>query len=91
MGLVREDADRSGARVLWCLRRRASDVRCIAFLDTTPVEVCVLQDRDLVLIERFPGGRAALDWAHEYEARLRAHGWRDSPPARDPIPGPGVH
>ena len=37
-----------GARVLWCLRRRASDVRCVVFVGPSVVEVRVLQERDLV-------------------------------------------
>jgi hypothetical protein len=44
-----------------------------------PVEVQVLQDRDLVLKERFAEESAAIEWAHEYGERLRKQGWRDSP------------
>jgi hypothetical protein len=79
MGHVSDDAERPGARVLWCLRRHAADVRCVVLLEATPVEVQVLQDHELVLTERFPGDRAALEWAHAYETRLREHGWHDSP------------
>ena len=43
-----------GARVLWCLRRRASDVRCVLYATGVPVEVHIVQDRDLVLKEIFP-------------------------------------
>ena len=42
-----------GARVLWCLRRRKSDVRCVIYPGATPVEVQVVQDTDLVLTEVF--------------------------------------
>jgi hypothetical protein len=68
-----------GARVLWSLRRRTADVRCVLMSGTNPIEVRVLQDRDLVIKEMFMDERAALNWAEEYSARLRQHGWRDSP------------
>ena len=68
-----------GARVLWCLRRRTSDVRCVLFTGVNPIEVQVLQDRDLVIKELFMDERGALSWAEEYSARLRQHGWRDRP------------
>jgi hypothetical protein len=68
-----------GARVLWCLRRSAGDVRCVAFLAVRPVEVHVLQDRDRVMREVFATVEAALDWAEEYAARLKSHGWRECP------------
>ena len=73
-----------GAHVLWCLRRRASDVRCVAFVGPTVVEVHVLQERDLVLKELFPTESAALGWADEYRERLKLQGWRDSPDQRSP-------
>ena len=68
-----------GARVLWCLRRRSSDVRCVAFFDDGPIEVRVLQGDDLVITERFLEPAAALDWAEQYGAQLRAHGWSENP------------
>ena len=68
-----------GARVLWCLRRRKTDVRCILYPSTSPVEIRVLQDRDVVLRESFANETGALDWATEYASRLKEHGWRDSP------------
>jgi hypothetical protein len=68
-----------GARVLWCLRRRRYDVRCVLISGTNPLEVQVLQDRDLVIKEVFFDERDALGWAAEYNARLKEHGWRDSP------------
>jgi hypothetical protein len=68
-----------GARVLWCLRRRTSDVRCVLYAAVLPVEVQILQDRDVVLKERFAQETAAVEWAREYGSRLRQQGWRDSP------------
>jgi hypothetical protein len=73
-----------GARVLWCLRRRATDVRCVLYSPVLPIEVHVLQDRELVIKEVFMEERSALAWAAAYEARLKQHGWRDSPEARSP-------
>jgi hypothetical protein len=73
-----------GARVLWCLRRRAADVRCVLFVGPTAVEVQVLQERDLVLKELFPTESAAVGWADEYRARLKQQGWDDSPERRSP-------
>lgn len=70
-----------GARVLWCLRRRKSDVRCVIFPQTTPVEVQVLQDRDLVITELFQEEWIAMNWARVYAERLRQQGWNDSPSA----------
>jgi len=68
-----------GARVLWCLRRRASDVRCVVYAGAGAVEVHVLQERDLVLKELFPNESSAVLWAAEYRARLEQQGWHDSP------------
>jgi hypothetical protein len=68
-----------GARVLWCLRRRTSDVRCVLYTNTTPVEIQVMQDRDVVLIERFAEEWLALNWARVYGDRLKSRGWEDSP------------
>jgi hypothetical protein len=44
-----------------------------------PIEVHVLQDRDLVIKEIFVEEWAALGWANAYGDRLKQHGWRDSP------------
>ena len=66
-----------GGRVLWCLRRKVTDVRCVVFPSTRPVEVRVLQDRDLVLTEAFLDEDTAMDWAREYADRLRHQGWQD--------------
>lgn len=68
-----------GARVLWCLRRRKSDVRCVLYASTMPVEVHVVQDRDVVLTEVFQEEWIALNWARAYSDRLRQQGWYDSP------------
>jgi hypothetical protein len=70
-----------GARVLWCLRRRATDVRCVLNTAGPPVEVCVVQDRDVVLTELFPEEWLAENWAKAYADRLREQGWHDSPAA----------
>lgn len=66
-----------GARVLWCLRRRTSDVRCVLFATARPIEVHVLQDLDVVIREVFAEECVALKWADAYGGRLRAQGWRD--------------
>jgi len=68
-----------GARILWCLRRRKSDVRCLIFPATMPVEVRILQDRDVVLTESFQEEWLALSWARVYGDHLKAQGWHDSP------------
>jgi hypothetical protein len=70
-----------GARMLWCLRRRTTDVRCILYPNEMPVEVQVLQDRDVVLTELFQEEWLALNWARAYGERLKLQGWRDSPAA----------
>jgi hypothetical protein len=69
------------ARTLWCLRRRATDVRCILYASGMPVEVQVLQDRDVVLTEVFQEEWLALNWARAYCERLKLQGWHDSPAA----------
>jgi len=68
-----------GARMLWCLRRRTTDVRCIMYPNGMPVEVQVVQDRDIVLTELFQEEWLALNWAQAYCARLKQQGWQDSP------------
>jgi hypothetical protein len=68
-----------GARVVWCLRRRSTDVRCVIYPQQMPVEVHVLHDRDIVVNEMFQEEWMALNWAHAYGERLRAQGWQDSP------------
>jgi hypothetical protein len=68
-----------GERVLWCLRRRKSDVRCVIYTRALPVEIRVLQDLDLVLTECFAEEWLALNWARVYAERLKQQGWHDSP------------
>ena len=68
-----------GARVVWCLRRRKSDVRCVIYPKAMPVEVQVVQDRDVVLTERFQEEWLAENWARVYGDRLKQQGWYDSP------------
>ena len=67
-----------GARVLWCLRRRASDVRCVIYPNGMPVEVQVVQDRDVVLTELFQEEGLALNWSRAYLERLKERGWQES-------------
>ncbi len=83
-----------GARLLWCLRRRASDVRCILYPGGLPVEVRVVQDLDVVLTELFQDEWLALNWARAYANRLREQGWHDAPesgesPSQDDGEGAG--
>ena len=47
--------------------------------DGMPVEVRVLQDRDVVLTEMFPEERLALRWAQVFGDRLKQQGWHDTP------------
>src|SRR5262249_42587277 len=68
-----------GARLLWCLRRRRADVRCVIYPGSLPVEVQVLQDRDVVLTELFQEEWLAIKWAHAYGDRLKEQGWNESP------------
>jgi len=76
---VSDYAADQGGRVVWCLRRRATDVRCLVFGQGTPVEARVMHDRDVVLTEVFQEEWMALDWARIYGDRLRAQGWLDVP------------
>jgi hypothetical protein len=80
---VSDFAVQPGVRVLWRLRRRATDVRCL-LRGQLPVEVQVLHDRDLVVTQIFQEEWMALDWARAYGERLRAQGWRD---VRDTVEG----
>lgn len=66
-----------GRRVLWCLRRRASDVRCVLINGALPVEVHILQDSEPVIRERFEDESVALKWAGAYGDRLLENGWRE--------------
>lgn len=71
-------------RVLWCLRRKRSDVRCVLMTDALPLEVHVLQDADLVLKEQFTEEHIALTWAAAYAEQLKERGWRDNPEESPP-------
>lgn len=66
-----------GARVVWCLRRRSTDARCVVSGQTMPVELHVLHDRDIVVTEIFQEEWMALSWARAFGERLRAQGWHD--------------
>ncbi len=77
--LVTDFTVQPGARVLWCLRRRHTDVRCVLYSTSMPIEVQVMQDRDLVLTELFQEEWLATAWAKAYSERLREQGWNDSP------------
>lgn len=68
-----------GARVLWCLRRRKTDVRCVIYAQHVPIEIRVVHDAELVLTEMFQEEWLALKWAQVYAERLREQGWYDSP------------
>jgi len=68
-----------GARVVWRLRRRKTDVRCVVLADVVPVEVHVVHGGDVVVTELFQEEWMALHWARAYGARLRAQGWGDVP------------
>jgi hypothetical protein len=70
--------------VLWCLRRRTSDIRCVLFPELKPIAVQILQDRDLVLTEVFPEEWLAVTWARAYGDRLKAQGWVEKPGALAP-------
>jgi hypothetical protein len=49
------------------------------YAGTVPVEVRVMQDRDIVLTEIFPEEEIAENWARVYAAHLKEQGWFDSP------------
>ena len=70
------NAAQPGDRVVWCLRRRTADVRCVLY-GRLPVEVLIFHDREVVVTEIFQEEWMALDWARAYADRLRAHGWAD--------------
>lgn len=74
-----EYAVQPGARVVWCLRRRAADVQCVVFAEDIPVEIRVIHDGDVIVTEVFQEEWMALDWARVYGERLRAQGWHDVP------------
>lgn len=44
-----------------------------------PVEVQVVQEREVILTELFQDEAIAQQWANAYQERLREQGWYDSP------------
>jgi hypothetical protein len=66
-----------GARVVWCMKRRSTDVRCVVRSHGMPVEVHVVHGQDVLLTEMFQEEWMALNWARAYRDRLRAQGWND--------------
>jgi hypothetical protein len=70
-----------GARVVWCLKRRSTDVRCVLMSQGTPVEAHVVHGADIVVSEVFQEEWMAIEWARAYRERLRAQGWDDVPEA----------
>ncbi len=49
------------------------------YATSLPVEVQVLQDKDVVLSELFPEETLAKRWAAAFGERLKQQGWRDAP------------
>ena len=49
------------------------------YAETIPIEVQILQDRDVILREIFPEERLAIAWGQLYGERLRQHGWQEAP------------
>jgi hypothetical protein len=68
-----------GARVVWCLKRRTTDVRCVVMPRSMPVELYVVHGKEVVVSEMFQEEWMALKWARAYRDRLRAQGWEDVP------------
>jgi hypothetical protein len=76
---VSNDAVQPSARVVWCLKRRTTDVQCLVLGHGIPVEIRVVHGRDIVVTEVFEEEWMALKWARAYRERLRAQGWNDVP------------
>jgi hypothetical protein len=51
----------------------------VLYATTLPIEVRILQDRDVVLAEMFPDEDLAVRWAKAYGERLRQQGWSEIP------------
>ena len=68
-----------GARVVWRMKRRTTDVRCVMFAGGMPVEVQVVHGRDVIVTEMFQEEWMAMNWARAYRDRLRVQGWNDVP------------
>ena len=73
------DVVQPSARVVWCLKRRTTDVQCLVLGHGMPVEIRVVHGRDVVVTEVFQEEWMALKWARAYRERLRAQGWNDVP------------
>jgi len=52
-------------------------VRCVLYPSGMPVEVQVVQDRDVVLTELFQEEWLALNWSKAYLERLKQQGWQE--------------
>jgi hypothetical protein len=70
-----------GARVVWCMKRRTTAVRCVLVPGAMPVEVQVIHGHDVVVTEMFQEEWMAMNWARAYQERLRIQGWNDVPDA----------
>jgi hypothetical protein len=77
--VVANYAVQPGARVVWCMKRRTTDVRCVLLSTGMPVEVQVVHGRDIVVTEMFQEEWMAMNWARAYQERLRVQGWNDVP------------
>ena len=81
-GSLANDAVQPGARVVWCLKRRTTDVRCVVLGQGMPVEEQDVHGRDDVVVTKiFQEEWMAMNWARAYRERLRAQGWDDVPEA----------
>ena len=74
-----------GARVVWCLKRRTTDVRCVVMAQAVPVELQVFHGPEIIVSEVFQEEWMALKWARAYRDRLRAQGWEDVPGEAAPL------
>jgi len=50
----------------------------VLYATALPIEVRVLQDRDVVLEEVFPDEGLAVKWAKAYAERLKQQGWNEA-------------
>lgn len=48
------------------------------YADGLPIEVVILQDRDVVMREVFPDERLAMSWSELYGERLKLRGWQEA-------------
>jgi hypothetical protein len=49
------------------------------YADGLPIEVVILQDRDVLMRETFPEERLAIGWSELYGERLKQQGWQEAP------------